>query len=391
MTSPEEPGAPARRPASLSDDRMYDPVPGLPPEQWGHPAEQDADTEVEAPVEEPAPRPKGNKDDPLRKQILEFLRDQVGQEGPMIEADPEPIDGGSSNHVFSFSASWFNGKKRMRRDMILRQESESPIVDADIAQESILLNALRITDLPVPKIQWADLEPAWFDRRSLIFQRARGKADRAVLRDKDPLGLGLEGRTKLANRMAKLLADLHTIDPAGISLDMVLTYPDDAVMTQFGRWDYVIDKHSLDPEGRLGAAREWLLVNQIASPPYLSIVHGDFRPANVMVEFGRVAALLDWELAHLGDAAEDLGWYTCSLYRKEHFLEGWGVEEFLAKYVESGGEEPEPERLKYWQVFAEFKLAIIALRAARNAEAGLSDKPAPPVDRVIEQLNADIA
>jgi aminoglycoside phosphotransferase (APT) family kinase protein len=274
--------------------------------------------------------------------------------------------------------------------MILRQESQSPIVEADIAQESILLNALRITDIPVPKVLWSDLEPAWFDRRSLVFERARGKADRAVLRDKDPFQLGLEGRTKLANRIATLLANLHSMDPAAASLDMVMTYPDDAVMTEFGRWDYVIDKYSLDPERRLRAARDWLLVNQIRSPEYLSIVHGDFRPANVMVEFGRVAALLDWELAHLGDPAEDLGWYTCSIYRNEHFLEGWGVEEFFAQYVESGGEEPEPERLKYWQVFAVFKLAIIALRAARNAETGVSDKPAPPVDRVIEQLNADL-
>jgi aminoglycoside phosphotransferase (APT) family kinase protein len=389
MTSPEEPSVPIRRPAKLSDDRMFDPVPGLPPEQWEFTLDEAEDEEPPAP--EVTERPKGNKDDPLRKQILEFLRDHVEQEGPVIEADPVPIDGGSSNHVFSFSASWFNGKKRMRRDMILRQESEAPIVEADIAQENILLNALRITELPVPKVQWADLEPAWFDRRSLIFQRARGKADRAVLRDKDPLGLGLEGRTKLANKIATLLANLHLVDPAGISLDMVMTYPDDAVMTEFGRWDYVIDKHSLDPEGRLRAARDWLLVNQVRSPDYLSVVHGDFRPANIMVEFGRIAALLDWELAHLGDPAEDLGWYTCSIYRKEHFLEGWGVEEFLAQYVESGGEEPEPERLKYWQVFAVFKLAIIALRAARNAESGASDKPAPPVDRVIDQLNADIA
>ncbi|HVE23780.1 MAG TPA: hypothetical protein VNC22_00180, partial [Sporichthya sp.] len=91
------------------------------------------------------------------------------------------------------------------------------------------------------------------------------------------------------------------------------------------------------------------------------------------------------------DPVEDLGWYTCSLYRAEHFPEGWTVEDFLARYVERGGVEPDPARLRFWQIFAELKLAIIGLRAVRNVEEGRAAGPAPQVDRVIEALNADIA
>ena len=120
-------------------------------------------------------------------------------------------------------------------------------------------------------------------------------------------------------------------------------------------------------------------------------MHGDFRPANVLVDDGEISVLLDWELAHIGDAADDLGWYTCSTYRVEHFPEGWSVEDFLARYVEEEGTAPEPERLRFWQVLSVFRLAIIALRSARNIEQGLAAGLPPPVDRVIGQLLADLA
>jgi aminoglycoside phosphotransferase (APT) family kinase protein len=257
--------------------------------------------------------------------------------------------------------------------------------------ESILMNALRGGDVPIPSLQWSDLQPAWFDTRSLVFERSRGEADRAVLRDKDPMKLGLEGRIDLARAMAGVLADLHLVSPAEYSLDLVLPYPDDAVMSEVNRWDYAIDREKLDPERKLTAARDWLQVNLQQAPEELSLVHGDFRPANFLVEDGRITALLDWEMAHLGDAVEDLGWYSCSLYRTEHFPEGWTVEDFLARYVERGGVEPDPARLRFWQIFAELKLAIIGLRAVRNVEEGRTEGPPPPVDRVIEQLNADLA
>ncbi|WP_019873663.1 phosphotransferase family protein [Sporichthya polymorpha] len=328
----------------------------------------------------------------LKAQLKEFLKDQLNEEaGPVIEAPPVPIAGGSSKQHYKFAVSWFNGTKRVRRQMILRQEPASGVVDSDMQTEAIILNALRGGDVPVPMLQWSDLQPAWFDTRTLIFEQSRGEADRAALRDKDPFKLGLEGRIDLARAMTGVLADLHALNPAEHSLDLVLPYPDDSVMSEVNKWDYAVDKEQLDPQRLLAPARDWLQVHMQPGSPELCLVHGDFRPANFLVDDGRPTTLLDWEMAHLGDPAEDVGWYTCSLYRTEHFPEGWGVEDFLARYVERGGPELEPERIKFWQVFAVFKLAVIALRAVRNVESGAVDGPKPPIDRVIETLNADIA
>jgi aminoglycoside phosphotransferase (APT) family kinase protein len=327
----------------------------------------------------------------LKAQILEFMRDQLSDEaGAQLESDPNPIAGGSSKLHYEFTASWFNGTKRIRRQLILRQEPVSGVVDSDMQTENVILNALRGSDVPVPILQWVDLQPMWFETRSMIFERSRGEADRAVLRDKDPLKLGERGRLDLARSIAGVLADLHGMEPSQYSLDLVLPYPDDAVMSEVNKWDYAIDREKLDPDRKLRPARNWIQNHMQTSPATLSLVHGDFRPANFLVDDGRITALLDWEMAHLGDAAEDLGWYTCNLYRTEHFLEGWTVDDFLARYVERGGTAPDPERLQFWQIFAELKLAVIGLRAARNVEEGRAEGPAPRVDRVIEQLNADL-
>ncbi|MBA3744520.1 phosphotransferase family protein [Sporichthya sp.] len=327
----------------------------------------------------------------LRGQILDFMRDQLNDEaGPQLESDVVPIAGGSSQQHFAFTASWFNGTKRVKRQLILRQEPASGIVEANMALESVVLSAMRGGQIPIPMLQWSDLTPSYFDTRTLVFERSRGEADRAVLRDKDPFKLGAEGRVDLARSMAGLLAELHAMDPAEASLDLVMPYPDDAVMSEVNKWDYAVDRESLDPDQRLKPARDWLQINLQQAPGYLCLVHGDFRPANILVDDGRISALLDWEMAHLGDPAEDVGWYTCSIYRTEHFPAGWSVEDFLARYVDMGGPELEPERVKFWQVFAVFKLTVIALRAIRKLESGLTG-PRPPVDRLIDQLNADIA
>jgi aminoglycoside phosphotransferase (APT) family kinase protein len=103
-----------------------------------------------------------------------------------------------------------------------------------------------------------------------------------------------------------------------------------------------------------------------------------------------VEVLLDWELAHLGDPVDDLGWYACSIYSLEHFLDDrWTLADFLARYAAVTGHSVDPERLRFWQVMSTFRLAVIALTAIRNFCDGTTDRPAPPADRVVLQALRD--
>lgn len=135
----------------------------------------------------------------------------------------------------------------------------------------------------------------------------------------------------------------------------------------------------------------WLRDHMPPPPARLSLVHGDFRPANVLIYDGQVEVVLDWELAHLGDPVDDLGWYTCSIYTAEHFPAGGrGIDDFLARYaVAAGLAGVDPDRLHFWQVMSTFRLAVMALTGIRNFCEGTSDRPAAPVDRVVRQALAD--
>ncbi len=99
-----------------------------------------------------------------------------------------------------------------------------------------------------------------------------------------------------------------------------------------------------------------------------SVVHGDFRMGNLMVDRGGLVGVLDWELAHVGDPAEDIGWLSAPAWRfgGEGEVGGiGGLDGFLDAYTEAGGAVVEREAVRWWQVYATLKWAVIcALQAA---------------------------
>lgn len=216
----------------------------------------------------------------------------------------------------------------------------------------------------------------------MIVDRLRGSAHRAVLRDRDPMGLGIDGRIKLATSLADLLGAVHRVDPAATRLVEVLAPPADPGRTELDRWEAELDRVELAPHPALRETIAWLR-EHLPEPSDIRLVHGDFRPANVLVEDGGVTALLDWELAHLGDAHDDLGWYTCSVYRAEHFIDGhWEIEDFLARWSQASGIEVDRDRLHFWRVMTAFRLAVIALTGVKAFCDGTTDRPAGPTDRI---------
>ncbi|MGQ0625265.1 MAG: phosphotransferase family protein [Sporichthyaceae bacterium] len=327
----------------------------------------------------------------LRDRLTAFLTHELGQDAREIEVDePALLGGGSSKTNWAVSARWAaaSGEEWAPKtvELILRQEPSAGVVNTGLAQEFALLRVLNGA-ARAPGVLWLDADARWFERPSLLALRHRGRADRSVLRTRDPLGLGPEGRLALAGELAQLLAWVHAVPRPTVAA--VLPDPGaDSGRGELRRWERELDELG-DHGADLAEVRAWLHA-QCPDPARTRLVHGDFRPANALVHDGHISALLDWELAHLGDPCDDLGWYTCSIYRVEHFPEGWGVEEFLGCYVRAGGHLPEPNRLRYWQVLAVFRLAVIALRAARNVELGLAPGPPPPVQRVLDQLRKDI-
>ena len=104
-----------------------------------------------------------------------------------------------------------------------------------------------------------------------------------------------------------------------------------------------------------------------------TLVHGDFRLGNLMVAGGRVTGVLDWELAHVGDPREDLGWLCAPpwRFRSPHPVAGIGSREALLQgYREAGVIALEPRDLQWFEVLSTVKWGVMCLGRGQDATQG---------------------
>jgi aminoglycoside phosphotransferase (APT) family kinase protein len=340
-----------------------------------------------APVQTPAKAQDAEAEDMLAA-LQAFLRGRLP-----AHAEPEVwglrrSGTGTSRENWPFDASWTENGTRSTHHLLMRRDPPAGVVETQRTMEFNLLRRLAGTPVPRPQVHWLDDSGEHLLRPTMIVERYEGSAHRAVLRSADPLALGKAGQRALAERLCEVLAALHTVDVDAVGLRSELAAPgDNPAEHELTRWERELDKQELEPQPALRAAAGWLRDNLPTPPSRLVVVHGDYRPANVLVHRGEFARLLDWELAHLGDPVDDLGWYTAPLYAHEHFITGvWEVEDFLRRYAELTGIRIDPSDLAFWQIMSTFRLAIMALTAVRIFCEEATNRPAAPADRLIRQV-----
>jgi len=110
------------------------------------------------------------------------------------------------------------------------------------------------------------------------------------------------------------------------------------------------------------------------APAPTALVHGDFRIGNLMVDGDRVTGVLDWELTHLGDPAEDLGWLCVPAWRfsrPDRPAGGLGTrEELLAAYARHAGSAPSMQQLRRWELAGTLRWGVICVMQAFSHLSG---------------------
>jgi hypothetical protein len=94
------------------------------------------------------------------------------------------------------------------------------------------------------------------------------------------------------------------------------------------------------------------------------VVQGDTGPGNFLYEDNRVSAVLDWELAHLGDPHDDLGWLALRAVQEPFTC----LADRLADYAAESGRAIDLDRLRYYRVFAELRVVVLANRRDEEAD-----------------------
>jgi hypothetical protein len=104
------------------------------------------------------------------------------------------------------------------------------------------------------------------------------------------------------------------------------------------------------------------------------VLHGDFRMGNLVIDAEGIAAVLDWELAHLGDPAQDLAYLCTPSWRFGHYDKPVGgfatIEELLDAYARESGHVIEPARLHWWLVFSTLWWGMVCLAMGQMWRCG---------------------
>jgi aminoglycoside phosphotransferase (APT) family kinase protein len=177
-----------------------------------------------------------------------------------------------------------------------------------------------------------------------------------------------EARPKLARQCGEILAKLHKIDRAKL--------PPLRVSAARSEIDHYYQSYKLHghPHPVFELAFRWLKDNAPPDATELTLVHGDFRHGNLMIGPDGVRAVLDWEIAHVGDPMEDLGWICVNSWRFGNIdkpVGGFGErEELYAGYEAAGGGKVDPERVKFWEVLGTLKWGVMCTTMVEAFKAG---------------------
>jgi aminoglycoside phosphotransferase (APT) family kinase protein len=176
-----------------------------------------------------------------------------------------------------------------------------------------------------------------------------------------------QARARLTAQLGDALARIHSLPVSEVGA-LLPAVEGDPALAQIDEWERQLDQIG-EPLPAVELGLRWLRANS-PGPAEPRLVHGDFRLGNFIVDEDGLAAVIDWELAHLGDPAEDIGWLCIRSWRfgnDDRPVAGvGGLDEFISAYESAGGASVDRERIRYWEAFGNVKWAVICARQAHD-------------------------
>jgi aminoglycoside phosphotransferase (APT) family kinase protein len=270
------------------------------------------------------------------------------------------IPGGASREVWLLEG---DGERwALRRDPPGAQSFVS------LAVEHEVIGAAASAGVPVPRPLLFEPEGGRFGTAGFLMEHVGGQSVAPRVLRRDELA---PARERLVRQLGAALAAIHSIDPA--EPEGVPALAGDPALAACAFWETQLDEIG-EPLPATEAGLRWLRLNAPPPPGRLVLVHGDFRLGNFIVDEEGLAAVIDWELCHVGDPAEDLAWMCVRSWRfgnDDRTAAGLGSrEELLAAYEKAGGTPPDAERLRWWEAMGNAKWAVICARQAADHLTG---------------------
>lgn len=316
----------------------------------------------------------------LEAGLAALLTDAANPVGPVTVEHLRRLSGGASRETWAFEAVWDDGG---RRPLVLQRTRPgvSSMDGPSMTVEDRLLAAAEAAGVPVPPVvvDVATATPVIGEARICGFVDGEALGPRIVRDDRYA-----NARSRFADQCGRALAAVHAIDPA----DAPGLEPVDPLSRLRVGLDLVNEARPA-----LELALRWLEDHR-PPPGQARVVHGDFRMGNLLVDEEGLTAVLDWELAHLGDPLEDLGWLCVRAWRFGGDGEVGGVGDLgdlLDAYADAAGTTVDPEAVRWWIVAGTLTWGLIsAVQAHRHLDGHVRSVELATIGRRVCETEYDL-
>ena len=289
--------------------------------------------------------------------LAEYLRGKIdGAENVVIEQFP----GGHSNLTYLL--------RTPAREYVLRRGPLGPVAPKahDMAREYTVLKAVHPFFRPAPEVFHLCQDPSIIGAIFFVMERRRGIVVRASVPPE--LAAFPDYQARVSRGFIDCLVELHSIDIEKhglISLGKPAGFLERQVHGWFERWN----RAKIEENPLMDRIIQWL-TQRLPASPAPTLVHNDFKLDNVMIDLndpGRLEAVLDWEMATVGDPLVDLGLILCYWAQPSDpggtkpsitAQPGWFTrDQLIGRYADETGRDL--SLINYYEVFALFKLAVV--------------------------------
>jgi aminoglycoside phosphotransferase (APT) family kinase protein len=297
-----------------------------------------------------------------------------GAEQVTVGAVQTPVNTGFSAETLLFDASWTEPGGFSRHDRLVAKVAPTGyqiFPEPRFAEQFRLLRILAGTPVGVPQVHWHEPDPAVLGAPFYVM----GRVDGRVPADMPPYHTeGWLCEVSPAERESiwwsglAVLARVHALDVAGLGLDFIdqVHYGPTGLRQRLAYYEHYLDWAYDGTVPVAQRALRWLYEHRPPEPSDPVLLWGDARIGNIIFSAGQVAAVLDWEMATLGQPEEDVAWF---LLLDRHHSEGVGVprlagfpdaEQTIARYQRMARREL--AHMQYYEVLSALKFAVVMAR-----------------------------
>jgi aminoglycoside phosphotransferase (APT) family kinase protein len=307
----------------------------------------------------------------MRDRLASFIARQVGVAAVTVD-NLRRVPGGSSRETWSLDVRYTHEGQDEHLALILRRDPGATTMQSNRGDEFRLLQAAAVAGVAVPRMYWL-ADDDTLGSHFFLMERVAGETiARRLLRDDEYAA----ARTVLTAQLGAAAARIHQIgcDAHGLEFLSRPAAGESPAAAELDRFEQIFRAIAPEPHPVFELAFRWLRA-RLPPADRLALVHGDFRIGNVIVGPEGLRSILDWELAHVGDPMEDLGWLCVRAWRfgnDDQPVGGVGQrDELFAAYEKASGHAVDPQRVRFWEVLGNLKWGIMCIMQAKTHLDGM--------------------